>query len=948
MASNNEENNDLTPEDKARKKIDKWLEEVGWTVVSRDEYSNAINAQAVKENLMIGNLEADYMLYLNGKAIAVLEAKRAENKLGDDVKQQAEDYTRLLPPSNQYWFNPIPFVFISNGETMLFKDMRNPDSPYINLGKMYSPKEIVERAGIEDEYAKLPSVPPVGPKGLRECQFEAISNLELSFKRGINRCLLDLATGSGKTFTACMLSYRAISYTPVERVLYLVDRNNLGKQTEDEFKSFKLTESGQPFTSIYSVLRLKKIEKAKNANVCISTIQRLFAVLTGQNFTDSDDEADDLNEEESFFNENDDEGPSVELGDDVKLPKDFFQLIIVDECHRSIYGRWRKVIEYFDKAKVIGLTATPTPQAYAFFDCQQITKDKYKPTFQYSVDESYVAGINVPPRIYRIKTEVSENGGEIKDKEKLYEVNKRTGKKISVSQEQTLNYTKTDVDRSVVNPTQIKKIVEEYRDIIYEKLFPDREPVWEYIPKTLFFAKTDKHADLIISIIMEAFKEKFNDNKVPENFVKKITCTAGNTNQLIKDFRNEKDFRIAVTVTLVATGTDVKPLEVLVFMRDIHSSVLYTQMKGRGCRKIDDDALKLVTPNADTKESFFLVDAVGVTESEKKIPKATEGGDGPSGKKLSLEKVLEWLSHGEVSDENLQFLGEKLAFINRKTEAKHQVEFEKRVGISMESLSIKIFKEMEKGLPDFEDINNPNNERKNLISALVDNPNARQLLLNLEAGFYKILRPGKDNITYSGFSITDSENYTKQFEEYVNTHCDEIEALKIIYNDEEKAISYAMLQDLKDKIISLNPLFQEFGVIWDAYHTLSVNNKIVKKVSKLEDKDERKTLTNLIQLVRFAYGKSETLQAINGIIAQRFNLYIGQHLGSVKRNFTESQIEVLKQLVDYVTQKGCFTRQELFTENRPLCMEAIKIYTPEKIDEEIEYFSKFLLQLKVA
>ena len=388
---------DLLPEQKAREKIDKWLEEVGWTVVSREEYTDAINAQAVKENLMIGNLEADYMLFLNGKAIAVLEAKRAENQLGDDVKAQAENYTRILPSTNQYWFNPIPFVFISNGETMLFKDMRDPESEYINLGKMYSPKEVCERAGIKDEFAMLPAVPPVAENKLRQCQHDAITNVELSFKRGMNRCLLDLATGSGKTFTACMLSYRAISYTPVERILYLVDRNNLGKQTEDEFKSFKLTESGQTFTSIYSVLRLKKAEEAKNTNVCISTIQRLFAVLTGQNFTDSDDDADDQNEDETFFNEEDDEGPAVELGDDVKLPKDFFQLIIVDECHRSIYGRWRKVIEYFDKAKVIGLTATPTPQAYAFFGCQQITTDKYKPTFQYSVDESYVAGINVPP-----------------------------------------------------------------------------------------------------------------------------------------------------------------------------------------------------------------------------------------------------------------------------------------------------------------------------------------------------------------------------------------------------------------------------------------------------------------------------------------------------------------------------------------------------------------------
>ena len=234
---------DLLPEEKARVKIDSWLTEVGWTVVSRDEFTDAINAQAVKENLMLGNLEADYMLFLAGKAIAVVEAKRAENSLGDDVKQQAENYTKILPPENQYWFNPIPFVFISNGETMLFKDMREPESEYINLDKMYSPKELVERAGINDDFAMLPAVPPAREGFLRECQHEAITNVELSFKRGVNRCLLDLATGSGKTFTACMLSYRAISYTPAQRILYLVDRNNLGKQTEDEFKSFKLIDS---------------------------------------------------------------------------------------------------------------------------------------------------------------------------------------------------------------------------------------------------------------------------------------------------------------------------------------------------------------------------------------------------------------------------------------------------------------------------------------------------------------------------------------------------------------------------------------------------------------------------------------------------------------------------------------------------------------------------------
>ncbi len=927
----------LLPEQKARQKIDEMLSKAGWDIISRNEYSDIYNGCAITEALLTGNLEADYLLFVGGKAIGVLEAKRAENKLSVEVAEQAQNYTKSLPDWYQTWSNPLPFVFLSNGETLLFRDMREEDKTYIELKKMKTPKELVQMADIQSEYAALPALPPVGEKGLRQCQYDAIRNLELAFKQNENKALISLATGAGKTFTACTFTYRFLTYTSVRRVLFLVDRNNLGKQAEGEFTTYKLTESGEVFNSIYSVQRLKSIEEIQTSKVVISTIQRLFSAITGQTLTAENDDDESDYADALYDAETEDE---VTLDGKLLLPPDFFDLIIVDECHRSIYGKWQQVLKYFKNAKIIGLTATPTPEAEAFFNHNFVSN--------YTFEDSVRDGVNVPPRVYRIKTKVSENGGTIEKNEKVYKKSKLTGKTEVLKNPDEEQYTTTQLDRTVVNKTEIKKVVKAFKDSIYTSLYPDRYPDWKYIPKTLFFAKTDKHADLIISIIKEAFKEKFDGEIVPENFVQKITCTAGDTERLIKDFRREKDFRIAVTVTLVATGTDVKPLEVLVFMRDIHSSVLYTQMKGRGCRKIEDDALKLVTPNADTKENFILVDAVGVTESEKKIPKAIEGGDGNGGKKLSLEKVLEWLSHGDVSDENLQFLGEKLAFINGKTEIKHQVEFEKLTGISMENLSIKIFKEMEKGLLEFEDINQPNNERKNLVSALIDKPEARKLLLNLEAGFYKILRPGKDTITYSGFSLTDSENYTKQFEEYVNLHCDEIEALKIIYNDEEKAISYAMLQDLKDKIIALNPLFQEFGVIWDAYHTLSVNNKISKKVSKLEEKEERRTLTNLIQLVRFAYGKTETLQAINGIIAKRFNLYIGQHLGTVKRDFSESQIEVLKQLADYVTQKGCFTRQELFTENRPLCMEAIKIYTPQKIDEEIDYFSKFLLQLKAA
>ena len=951
------EDKDLLPEQKAREIIDRMLNDAGWTVVSRNERTDRINAMAVKEELLQGNLEADYYLYLDGKAIGVLEAKRAENPLGVDVEDQAINYTKQIPSDIPCWTKPLPLAYISNGEIIKFKDLRDVDSEFEEIKDtrgvpcMHSPKYMIKelKAPITSDYAMLPAVPPAKPGYLRKCQHEAISEIELNFKRGINRCLLDLATGSGKTFTACMMSYRALSYCPkVEHILYLVDRNNLGRQTENEFNQFKLTENRKSFSSIYPVVRLKKADEAKNYAVCISTIQRLFAVLTGQSFTDSDDDIDDQNDEDKFFKYDDDIYAPVKLEGTITLPKDFFQLIIVDECHRSIYGRWRRVLEYFDNAKIIGLTATPTPQAYAFFNCKQIVDGKYNPTFQYSIEQSYSDGINVPPRIYRIKTEVTENGGDIKEKEKVFEVNRRTGEKELYVQEQQQVYTSTEVDRSVVNPTQIKKVVDEYRDAIYTKLFPNRDADWNYIPKTLFFAKTDNHAELIIKIIKDSFKEKFPDEKLPENFVQKITCKADkNPNTLIDNFRKEKDFRIAVTVTLVATGTDVRPLEILVFMRDIHSSVLYTQMKGRGCRSIDDDVLRTITPNADTKELFYLVDAVGVTESEKKIPKPYEGGE--PGETLTLEKVLEKMAKGNFPDEYLEFLAEKLVFINRRTEQRHKDEFEKISKISMELLGSQIFKALESGtLPEFIDNNHNNNERKILVSNLIDNPQAREKLLELEKGYYKILKPGKDNVLYSGFSEKDSEEYTKQFEEYCEKHTDDIEALHILYYDEEKSITNTMLIDLRDKLIAVNPVFRDLGVLWDAYNTLSKNNKINKNVIPLKDKTERQTLTNLIQLVRFAYGKIEGLQSINGIIGQRYGLYIGQHLGNVKRQFTDEQKEVLRQIADYVAQTGCITRQELFAYDRTLLGQVIKIYSSEKLDEELDYYSQFLLQLKAA
>lgn len=948
---------DLLPEQKARLKIDKFLINAGWDVVSRNDFSDLYNGCAVTEGLLTGNLEADYLLFVGGKVIGVLEAKKKSNKLSVEVAEQAQNYTKSVPDWYPIWKNPLPFVFLSNGEILLFRDLRDDDGEYIELNKMYTPKELVEMAGsdVSDTgFTKLPKVMDAGPGKLRVCQHDAIQTVELEFKHGTERVLLNLATGSGKTFTACMLSYRALTYTPIRHILYLVDRNNLGKQTLAEFSQFKLTESGQQFSSIYDVLRLKSIEDAQKSQVCICTIQRLFSVLTGQNFTDADDDAEDAQDEEHFFFDEDNiTNKEINFGDDVKLSKDFFDLIIVDECHRSIYNLWRKVLEYFDKARIIGLTATPTPQAYAFFGLQPDANGNYSATYDYTQEQSFVDGINVPPRIYRIKTNVTENGGELAEDEPVYEASKATGQTESTKVEQTHAFTNKDVDRSVIVPDQIRKVVQEYKNIIYERLFPDREPLWQYMPKTLFFAKTDNHAELIIKTIKEVFADEIKAGILADDFVQKITCkVSGKPDDIIDAFRTEKGFRIAVTVTLVATGTDVKPLEVLVFMRDIHSSTLYTQMKGRGCRSIDDDVLRTVTPNADTKDCFYLIDAVGVTTSEKKIPKINPPGD-PGPERITLEHLMELLALKNLEDENIELFGETCAKIYNKLKdsdyKRHLDEFTEMAKADLAAFSTNVLNALAtNALPHFISNQEPNLERAKLVSPVIDHPEVRTKLLELAAGYYTILRPGNDEVTFSGFSVETAESHIKLFEEFLGKHCDDVEALRILYNDEDNVITNAMLVDLQDKLKAIDPELKPES-LWESYNTLSINNKLEdRKIIPLKDKTERQTLTNLIQLVRFAYHKTDTLQAINGIIASRFNLYTGQHIGNMKRDFTEDQINVLREIANYISQMGCITRKELFAYDRSLCMSAIHIYSNENFDNELTYLSKFLLQIKVA
>ena len=555
----------MLPEEKARIKIDQWFYDAGWEVVNRDQYTPTSTAVAIREGLLKGNLEADYFLFINGKAVGVLEAKREEVDVSSGiVSDQVVTYAKNIPQYYQAYQRPLPLLYKSNGKIVLFKDYRDNDSDFEEINRIHTPWEIVKVLGIDDPFAGLPTL---RSKRLRDCQYEAVTELEKSFRIGQNRALMVLATGAGKTYTACLTAYRMLAYTPMRRVLFLVDRNNLGKQAETEFGTFRLTDNGEAFNMIYTVNRLKSAKVPIDSNVVISTIQRLFSLLKGEEISD--------NEEDEEY----DEEQEIVLPGHPNLPHDFFDLIIIDECHRSIYGNWRKVLEYFDTARLFGLTATPVPETMAFFNNNRIVN--------YTLEKSILDGVNVDCRIYRIKTKATEEGGAIMEGDRLKVETRYTGEVKQVSNKETKNYTKEELNRSIINPAQIKLILNTYRDIVYTELFndPPREANMDYLPKTLIFALNEAHATNIVNIAKEVF------GRTDDRFIQKITYSVGDSNELIRQFRNDKDFRIAVTCTLVATGTDVKPLEVVIFMRDVVSLPLYTQMKGRGVRTIGDEQL---------------------------------------------------------------------------------------------------------------------------------------------------------------------------------------------------------------------------------------------------------------------------------------------------------------------------------------------------------------------
>jgi type I restriction enzyme R subunit len=851
----------MTPEQEARQKIDEQLVQCGWQVQDYRQMNISAGLGVAVREFPLSTGDVDYMLYADAKAIGVIEAKPEGHTL-TGVEIQSGKYSDGLLAGLPHYHLPLPFAYESTGVETRFTNGLDPDARSRDVFTFHRPEELIRLAMLDSQLrANLRNMPELITTGLWKVQTEAIENLEVSLADNRPKAVIQMATGSGKTFTACTESYRLIKFGKAKRILFLVDRNTLGKQALNEFQQYISPYNNYKFTEEYTVQRLQRNAIDPAAKVCITTIQRLYSILKGEAAFEEE------NEETSLFE------AATSLAKEPlpvvynpQIPPETFDFIVIDECHRSIYNVWRQVLEYFD-ASLIGLTATPTAQTVGFFN-NNLVQD-------YSHEKAVVDGVNVGYDVYRIETSVTKNGALLTKEPGQFipHRDRRTRKKKLKELDNDLLYLANDLDRDVVAVDQIGLVVRTFRDRLFTEIFPGRTEV----PKTLVFAKTDSHADDIVKILREEFG-RGND------FCQKITCktTGKKPDDLLNEFRNSYNPRIAVTVDMIATGTDVKPLECLLFMRNINSASYFEQMKGRGCRIIKSDDLQSVTPDAKQKTHFVIVDAVGVCESDKTPSKPLDRK--PS---VSLEKILNLVAAGAVSDDICSTLAARLTRLDRQIDDIDRDRIAKQAaGQDLSALSGQLLKAIDPDAnteraseqfslppdqePTEQQLDQLEQQAMQVALKPFHNPNLRKAILDAKDSLQVIDEVTRDQLLSAGHSKAAKEKaqtVLANFRQFIEEHKDEIEALQILYSRPHRfGLRYGQVKELAEAI-KRPPVAAPLERLWQAYEAV--------EPEKVKGHGGRQ-LVDVVALVRHALDPNLPLVPVGTTVEERYQQWLAK------------------------------------------------------------------------
>jgi type I restriction enzyme, R subunit len=874
------------PEQLARDLIDAMLIASGWAIQSK----NSINLKAAK-GVAVREYQtdigpADYVLFVDAKPVGVIEAKRAEEGVRLSVhEEQSEGYaTAKLKYCNN---EKLPFVYESTGDVTRFTDFRDTKPRSRPVFSFHRPDTFAEyiKQGTSLR-ARLHDIPALPEAGLRDCQVIAINNLEASFKLAKPKALIQMATGSGKTFTAITFIYRLLKYAKAKRILFLVDTKNLGQQAEQEFMSYVPNDDNRKFTELYGVTRLHSSFVPQDNQVYISTIQRMYSILQDKEL---DESAEETNPNE--FQQK--EPPPVVYNE--KIPIEFFDFIVIDECHRSIYNLWKQVLDYFDVFQ-IGLTATPDNRTFGYFN-QNLVSD-------YGYEKAVIDGVLVPYNVFTIETKITQQGAAIAMGEMVDKRERLTRRKFWEAADEDIVYAGKQLDKDIVNPSTIRTIIKGIKDNL-PSIFPDRfdEDGKFEVPKTLIFAKTDSHAEDIIDIVREEFGE---ENK----FCKKITYQSKeDPKTILSQFRNDFYPRIAVTVDMIATGTDIRPLEMLVFMRDVKSRSYYEQMKGRGTRTCSLEQLKATgTPSAKfTKDHFVIIDAIGVEKSQKTDSRPLEKKPG-----MSLKDVLQNVAMGNTDADMLTTLANRLIRLDKQITEKEKQEFAKHANgytinhvvkellnahdpDTIESLREKIRSEDPDASPEQQHLK-LNTYHLQLIDGAVsifNNPDLRNYIVDVRKKYDQVIDLiNIDEVTNIGWvknQQSAAQLTISNFNAWIDAHKDEITALQVFYAQpyRRRELSYSMISDLCEKIKTEQPLLAPSHV-WKAYEQLRMANGSAKN-----------ELIALVSLIRKTSGADATLTPYDKTVDKNFTEWIfKKQTGAVK--YTDEQMAWLRMIKDFV------------------------------------------------
>lgn len=866
----------MTPEEKARCVIDDKLCQSGWVIQDLKRLNLTASLGVAVREFPTSTGEVDYALFVDGKPVGVVEAKQSQaGQSITDVEVQSGRYANSTFKwvKNDY---TIRFAYEATDKLIRFTDYKDIKYRSRTVFSFHRPETLFDLIQQPDTIRNnMKQFPLLDVKGFRKCQINAINNLDQSFADNRPRALVQMATGAGKTFTAITSAYRLLKYGKMKRILFLVDTKGLGEQAEREFLAYTPNDDPRSFSQIYGVRRLKSSYMPNDVQICISTIQRMYSIL-------KEEELDESAEEAPFVEYVTAESKAPkEVAYNEKYPPEFFDCIIVDECHRSIYNVWSQVLTYFD-AFIIGLTATPDNRTFAFFNENIVS--------EYTREQAIIDGVNVGEDIFLIETEVGKNGAHLM--KQMIEYRDRLSRAKRWRQmDEDVDYVPSQLDKKIVNPSQIRTVIRSFKENLFTTLFPRRKEV----PKTLIFAKTDSHADDIVQIVREEFGEG-ND------FCRKITYAVDNPESVLSSFRNDYNPRIAVTVDMIATGTDVKPIECLIFMRDVKSKNYFEQMKGRGTRVLSKEDLQKVTPSAtENKDHFVIVDAVGVTKSRKSDTRPLERKPTVSMKELMMNVAL-----GAKDKDTLTSLANRVIRLNSQMTQAEREQFKEKVGATAGCVAERllnafdadiIFEQAQKNTgvsePTEEQIKVAQRELVQAAVAPFHNPDIRDYIENVRRNHDQIIDSvNLDSVIFAGFDVQQEKNVNKvisSFHTFIEENKDEIVALRIIYDAayKERPMVIEKLKELYEKLKSEGITVER---LWDCY--------AIKQPDKVK-RSAMTQITDLISIIRFEMGYADTLTSFADKVNYNFMQWtFKKNAGHIQ--FTEEQMDWLRLIKDHI------------------------------------------------